>query len=106
MADRGIVVQDLFACKNVHVNTPTMLKGKHQLEPETVVKDRRIASKRIRMERVIGLSKTFKILQRNLSAHYVPLGGRIVYVCFMLCNFRRSTVNIYIGWPERVHFLH
>ena len=93
MADRGIMVQDLFACKNVHVNTPTMLKGKHQLEPETVVKDRRIASKRIHVERVIGLSKTFKILQRNLSAHYVPLGGRIVYVCFMLSNFRRSIVN-------------
>ena len=38
MADRGIMVQDLFACKNVYVNTPTMLKGKHQLELETVVK--------------------------------------------------------------------
>ncbi|WAR12292.1 hypothetical protein MAR_026472 [Mya arenaria] len=36
MADRGIMVQDLFASKNVAVNTPTMLCGKSQLEPEAV----------------------------------------------------------------------
>ncbi|CAC5392327.1 unnamed protein product [Mytilus coruscus] len=34
MADRGIMVQDLFAAQDVKVNTPTMLKGKSQLEPE------------------------------------------------------------------------
>ena len=90
MADRGIMVQDLFACKNVHVNTPTMLKGKHQLEPETVVKDRRIASKRIHVERVIKLSRT--------------LGGRIVYVCFMLSNFRRSIVNR-LAWESALSTL-
>jgi hypothetical protein len=44
MADRGIMVQDLFAPMDVFVNTPTMLKGKSQLEPKDVVKDRRIAS--------------------------------------------------------------
>ncbi|XP_069105886.1 uncharacterized protein, partial [Argopecten irradians] len=57
MADRGIMVQDLFASKDVQVNTPTMLKGKSQLEAEDVVRDRRIASKRIHIERVIGLAK-------------------------------------------------
>jgi len=57
MADRGIMVQDLFASKNVAVNTPHMLKGKSQLEPEQVVQDRRVAAKRIHIERVIGLAK-------------------------------------------------
>jgi len=33
MADRGILVQDLFSNKNVSVNTSTMLKGKTQFEP-------------------------------------------------------------------------
>ena len=33
MADRGIMVQDLFAVQDVQVNTPTLLKGKSQLEP-------------------------------------------------------------------------
>ncbi|CAC5401581.1 unnamed protein product [Mytilus coruscus] len=45
MADRGIMVQDLLAAQDVKVNTPTMLKGKSQLEPEEVVRDRRVASK-------------------------------------------------------------
>jgi hypothetical protein len=50
MADRGIMVQDLFAVQDVLVNTPTLLKGKSQLEPSEVVKDRRVASKRIHRE--------------------------------------------------------
>ncbi|XP_064605006.1 uncharacterized protein LOC135470158 isoform X2 [Liolophura sinensis] len=68
MADRGILVQDLFANQDVFVNTPTMLKGKSQLEPTDVIHDRRIASKRIHVERVIGLGKTFKILRKELPA--------------------------------------
>jgi hypothetical protein len=38
MADRGFNVQDLFATKNVHVNMPTFLKGKTQLEAADVVR--------------------------------------------------------------------
>ena len=67
MADRGIMVQDLFASKNVAVNTPHMLKGKSQLEKEQVVRDRRVAAKRIHVERVIGLAETFKVLDRKIS---------------------------------------
>ncbi|KAK6169860.1 hypothetical protein SNE40_020835 [Patella caerulea] len=93
MADRGIMVQDIFASKNVFVNTPTMLKGKSQLEPEQVIHDRRIASKRIHVERVIGLGKTYKILKKDLPASKRALGSRIVFVCYMLSNFRPSIVN-------------
>ena len=67
MADRGIMGQDLFACKDVKVNTPTMIKGNSQLDAETVVHDRRIASKRIHVERIIGYAKTFKILKKTLE---------------------------------------
>jgi hypothetical protein len=95
MADRGIMVQDLFAARDVQVNTPTMLKGKSQLEPVEVVHDRRIASKRIHIERVIGLAKTFKILKRDLSHSKVALGSRIVFICFSLNNFRSSIVGLH-----------
>jgi hypothetical protein len=67
MADHGIMVQDLFANQNVCVNTPTMLKGKSQLKPEEIIRDRRVASKRNHIERIIGLSKTFKIVRTDLS---------------------------------------
>lgn len=70
MADRGIMVQYLFAPMDVYVNIPTMLKGKSQLEPKDVVRDRRNASKRIHVERVIGLSKTYKILSHPIMCSW------------------------------------
>ena len=50
-------MQDLMASKDVKVNTPNLLKGRSQLEPDIVIKDRRVASKRIHVERIIGLAK-------------------------------------------------
>ena len=85
-------VQDLFAGQGVQVNTPHTLKGKSQLEPEVVVADRRVASKRVHVERVIGLAKTFKIIDQELDWTKVPIGGRIIYVCFALVNFRPNIV--------------
>ena len=52
-----------FAIKEVKVNTPTSLKGRSQLDEETMVRDRRNASKRIHVERIIGCAKTFKIMK-------------------------------------------
>jgi hypothetical protein len=93
MADRGFNVQDLFATKNVHVNIPSFLKGKSQLSAEHVARDRRIASKRIHIERVIGLAKTFRILKHPLSPKRVHLGDHIIKVCFFLCNFKSCIVG-------------
>jgi len=93
MSDRGIMVQDLFSNQNVHVNTPTTMRGRNQLDAQTVVKDRRIASKRIHVERVIGYAKGFKILTRPLCADKLALGSRIAYVCFMLINFKECIVS-------------
>lgn len=96
MADRGIMVQELFATRDVFLNTPTMLKGKSQLEPEEAVHDRRVAAKRIHIERVIGLAKTFKEKLHNpLPSSKVILGSRInnYYVCFAIVNFRPCIVN-------------
>ena len=59
------MVIDVFASKDVKVNTPTTLKGHSQLDAETVVRDRRNASKRIHVERIIGCAKTFNILKRQ-----------------------------------------
>jgi len=95
MADRGIMVQDLFAAHDVTVNTPTTMRGKNQLPAEVVVKDRRIASKRVHVERVIGLAKTYKILQNEINHSFTPKGGRIIFVCFVLSYFRTSIVGKY-----------
>ncbi|XP_062599736.1 uncharacterized protein LOC134261311, partial [Saccostrea cucullata] len=92
MADRGIMVQDLFANQDVHINTPTLLKGKSQLDPDEVVHDRRVTSKRIHIERVMGLSKSFKILKHGISKSKLQLGSRIIFICFAISNFRRNIV--------------
>ena len=86
MADRGIMVQDLFASQDVFVTTPTFLKGKSQLDPQEVVHDRRISSKRIHIERVIGLSKCFKILKRGIPGGKLQLGSRIICVLSFLIS--------------------
>ena len=95
MADRGIMVQDIFAYMDVKVNTPTMLRGRSQLSSEEVIKDRRIAAKRIHVERVIGLAKTYKILASEMHHSQRPLSDKIVFVCFALCNFKPSIIGKY-----------
>ena len=89
------MVIDVFASKDVKVNTPTTLKGHSQLDAETVVRDRRNASKRIHVERINGCAKTFKIIKRQpyIIARQRAWMARS-WVCFMLRNFRPSIVGI------------
>ena len=96
MADRSIMVKDLFIYKGVKVNMLTMLKGKSQLEEHEVIGDRRIASKCIHVECVIGLAEAHKILKKDLPAHRLFLGNRIINVCFMLTLFQKSIVSDYV----------
>ena len=56
----------------------------------------RVASKRIHVERVLGLAKTFKsfkIQKYELPISKVPLASRIVFICFSLLNFRNCIVD-------------
>jgi hypothetical protein len=93
MADRGIMVQDLFSTFDVAVNTPTTMKGLNQLPAHTLVNDRRVASKCIHVERVIGFAKTFKILTSPISREKTELANRIIKLCFFLVNFRECIVG-------------
>jgi len=92
MADRGFNVQDMFATRDITVNIPTFMKNKNQLSAMTVVKDKKIASKRIHIERLIGLAKTYKILQEPMNTTETALGSEIIFICCMLCNFRTCIV--------------
>ena len=93
MADMGIMVEYLFASKDVKVNTPIMIKGRCQFDAESVVRDGRMASKIIHFERIIGYAKTLTIQKKTLNSEQTCMGGRIVVVCFMLTNFRPSIVG-------------
>lgn len=93
MADKGFSVQDLFATQNVAINMPTFFKKKNRLTGEIVMKDRKISSKRVHVERIIGLAKTFKILTESMTATETKLSTEITFVCFFLCNFRKCIVS-------------
>lgn len=94
MADKGFNVQDIFAPFNIHVNIPTFLKNHNQFDGTTLSRDRKIASKRVHIERIIGLAKTYKILCHPLNEGETQLGSHVLFVCFMLCNFRSCIVPV------------
>ncbi|XP_062578650.1 uncharacterized protein LOC134240580 [Saccostrea cucullata] len=95
MADKGFNVQDMFVHKNIQINTPTFFKKKNRMSCATVVQDRKISSKRVHIERIIGLAKTFKILTEPMNSSETKLSSHITFVCFMLCNFKTCIVPSY-----------
>ena len=92
MADKGFNIQDMAAPYDVKVNIPTFVKKMNQQPPRKLKEDRRISSKRTHVERVISLGKTHRILMEPLNDVETILGSQIVFVCFMLCNFRPCIV--------------
>ena len=92
MADKGFNVQDLFIPYNVRINIPEFFKKKNRMSEQSVMKDRKIASKRVHVERIIGLAKTYKILTQPLNLTDAPLADAIVFTCFSLCNFRSCII--------------
>ena len=92
MADKGFNVQDLFAPRDVSINIPTFFKKKNRMDGKTVMRDRKISSKRVHIERIIGLAKTFRILVEPMSATETKLSSDIIFICFMLCNFRSGII--------------
>lgn len=96
MADKGFNVEDLFIPYHVRINIPTFFTKKNRMSSDTVLKDRKIASKRVHietLERIIGLAKTYKILKQPMNQMESSLGTQIITVCFILCNFRRGIVS-------------
>lgn len=93
MSDKGFNVQDIFAPFNIQVNIPTFLRKKNQLSTRAIINDRKIACKRVHVERVIGLAKTYKILTSPMNEVETILGSRIIFVCFMLGNHRACIVS-------------
>lgn len=92
MADKGFDVQDLFANRNVAVNIPSFFRKKNQMCTKKVLHDRKVSSKRVHIERIIGLGKTYKILTHPLNTSETALASDIIRVCYMLCNFRKCIV--------------
>lgn len=92
MSDKGFNVQDVFASRDITINIPTFLKKQNRMSGNTVLRNIKISSKRVHVERIIGLTKTFKILMGPLNSTETKLASEIIFVCFTLCNFRKCIV--------------
>lgn len=93
MADKGFNVQDIFAVHGVQINIPAFFKQKNRLSPNIRADDRKIASKRVHVERVIGMAKVYAICQQKLNLLETKLATQIITVCFFLCNFRKTIIG-------------
>ena len=93
MADKGFNVQDIFASRNVHVNISAFFKRKNRLAPTARQKDRKVASKWVHIERVIGMAKVFTICQHRLNIVETKLATQIIKVFVCACNFRKTIIS-------------
>ena len=84
MADKGFNVQDLFARMDVTVNIPTFFKKRNIISGKIILRDRKVSSKHVHIERIIGLGRTYKILTNSLKSTEIKLSSHITYCCFML----------------------
>lgn len=92
IAYKGFEVKDMFAPYDVTINIPTFFKKTNRLSGKAVCRDRKIASKRVHIERLIGLGKTYKILTSPLAHMEVHLAADIIFVCYVLCNFQTCII--------------
>ena len=66
MTDKGFNVQDLLAKMDVSVNIPTFFKKGNTIGGKIILRLRKVSSKRVHIERIIGLGKTHSILTNPL----------------------------------------
>ncbi|XP_061190649.1 uncharacterized protein LOC133198614 [Saccostrea echinata] len=92
MADKGFNVQDLFARMDVTVNISTFFRKRNRMSGKILLRDRKISSKRVHIERIIGLGKTYKILTIPLNSIETKISSHITFCCYMLCNFRTCII--------------
>ena len=83
MVDKGFNVHDLFAPSNVTINIPTFFHKKNRMTGKTVLKDRRIYSKRVHIKRVIVLAKHTKYLKNQWI--FLRLNLQVKLPLFVLC---------------------
>ncbi|CAC5415026.1 unnamed protein product [Mytilus coruscus] len=92
MADKGFNVQDLFAIMDAAVNIPIFFEKRNRISRKTLLRDRKVSSKRVHIERIIGLGKTYKILTNPMNGTETKLASDITFSCFMLFYFRTCIV--------------
>ena len=89
MADKGFTIHELLAAKGVGlVIPPKLYKNQHDFLIDEVKHTEMVANLRIHVERSMGRTKEWGILQRDLSVHHKDLASDIFLVCCLMGNFK------------------
>ena len=91
MADRGFNIDDDLP-KGIKANIPPFLNGSAQLSHSDEVKTRRIARKRIHVERATEKIKNFRILQQVIPLSMAADVNKIWAICCYLSLFFKPLV--------------
>ncbi|XP_077518254.1 uncharacterized protein LOC144128595 [Amblyomma americanum] len=87
MADKGLLIEDLLASKNVKLDIPPFLH-RNALSEQQVRETKEIASLRIHVERRIRRVKSFHIFDRPIPLTLAPIINQIWTVAAILTNFQ------------------
>ena len=89
MADRGFLIDEEAKVKGIRLICPAFQHpNRVQLSVEKVYSTWRIAEPRIHVERAIGRTKQFKILDGYVPLSMKPILGRLFAMCVFLANFQ------------------
>lgn len=92
MVYKGLNVQDICVRYGVKVNMPSFFKKGNQIGSLPLTSNRKVASKRVHVERVIGLFKTYKILSQPMNQTETVLSSDY---CIYLCNVSKFSFKYY-----------
>ena len=93
MADRGFTIDVKLASRGAILDIPSFTQGKSLLPASDIDNSRKIASLRIHVERVIGRSKKFDILNKNIPMSQADLLDNILVMTCALVNLNVSVVS-------------
>ena len=93
MADRGFTIEEELATRGATLKIPAFTKNKKQMSAKDVHNSRKISNVRIHVERVIGRTKKFKILNSIIPIKMVDLLDSVMVVICVLVNLNNSVVS-------------
>ena len=93
MADCGFAIEEKLATRGATLKTPAFTKNKKQIPAKDVHNSCKIFNARIHVERVIGRTKQFKILNSIIPIKMVDLLDSVMVVICALVNLNNSVVS-------------
>ena len=93
MADRGFTIEEELPTRGATLKIPAFTKNKKKIPAKDVHNSRKISNVRIHVERVIGRTKKFKILNSIILIKMVDLLGSVMVFICALVNLSNSVVS-------------